>query len=116
MPPSPAGDTSKSSLQNPSMVFNFFSFLRKHQTRGKGHTEINSDVLFCKAHTHIFQTQKINQGVNALTDQQLTIMQQEKGNGSAGPRHPTVPAGGSKNQDAESLHTAQENATEMTGS
>lgn len=39
-------------------------------------------------------------------------MQQGKWNGSAGPRNPTVPAGGLKNQNTESLHTAQENATE----
>lgn len=43
-------------------------------------------------------------------------MQQGKWNGSAGPRNPTVPAGGFKHQDAESLHTTKENATEMAGS
>lgn len=45
---------------------------------------------------HIFQTQKINLGVNAITDQLLTIMQQGKWDGSAGPCNPTVPAGGLK--------------------
>lgn len=51
--------------------------------------------------------------MNAITDQLLTIMQQGKWNGSAGPRNPTVPAEGLKNQDAESLHTAEENTTKM---
>lgn len=45
---------------------------------------------------HILQTQKLNPGVNAGTDQLLTIMQQGTWNGSAGPRNPTVPAGGWK--------------------
>lgn len=65
---------------------------------------------------HIFQTQKINQGVNAITDQLLTIMQQDKWNGSTGPRNPTVPAGGLKHQDTEPLRTARESAKEMAGS
>lgn len=65
---------------------------------------------------HIFQIRKINLGVNAITDQLLTIMQQDKSNGSTGPHNPTVPTGGLKNQDAESLQTAKENATEMVGS
>lgn len=64
---------------------------------------------------HTFQTWKINLGVNAITDQLLTIMQQDMRNGSAGPCNPTVPAGRLKNQDAESLQTAKENATEMAG-
>lgn len=45
---------------------------------------------------HIFQTQKMNLGVNAVTDQLLTIMQQGKWDGSAGPSKPTAPAGGWK--------------------
>lgn len=49
---------------------------RKTETR-----QINSDVLFWKAHMHIFQTQKMNVGVNAVTDQLLTTMQQGKGGG-----------------------------------
>lgn len=43
-------------------------------------------------------------------------MQQDKWNGSTGPCNPTVPTGGLKNQDAESLQTAKENAIEMAGS
>lgn len=43
---------------------------------------------------HIIQTQKINLGANAVTDQLLTIMQHSKWNGCTGPCDPMVPAGG----------------------
>lgn len=72
------GDTCKEQLADPPSDLSLRFFPQKTPVRKEEveTQQINSDVLFWKAHMHILQTQKLNPGVNAGTDQLLTIMQQ----------------------------------------
>lgn len=63
---------------------------------------------------HILQTRKINLEVNAVTDQLLTIMQQEV-KWTRWPSGPHSACRRVKTQEAEALHAAEENATDMAG-
>lgn len=113
-----AGDTLKKKQKQPAKPWKCslptFCLKNTNPAGIKTANQVNPDVLFCKAHMHILQTQKINGGRDAITDQLVTIMQQGTGDGSAALESHSA-CRRVKTQEAGFLCTAK-NTTEIPGS